>query len=67
MPIPEDEANMPDRPDTDPGKPGDMARPGTPGTGENVCPACRGEMVIDGKPCTTCNGTGIVIDAIGGG
>lgn len=47
--------------------PGDQAAPGTPGTGENLCPACGGDGQIDGKPCATCEGTGTVITGIGGG
>ena len=46
--------------------PGDMALPGTPGTGENVCPDCNGAGDIDGKPCPNCQGSGIVIEGIGG-
>jgi len=47
-------------------KPGDEAAPGTPGTGENVCPECNGRGRIDGRPCTNCGGTGTVISGIGG-
>jgi hypothetical protein len=46
--------------------PGDMAEPGTPGTGENVCPVCGGGGEVDGKPCANCEGSGIVIEGIGG-
>ena len=46
--------------------PGDMAPPGTPGTGENVCPDCNGSGQVDGGTCPTCLGTGRVIDGIGG-
>jgi hypothetical protein len=46
---------------------GDEAAPGTPGTGENVCPACKGSKEIDEVPCLYCAGTGIVIEGIGGG
>jgi DnaJ-class molecular chaperone len=47
--------------------PGDQAAPGTPGTGENVCPHCRGIGRIDGSACANCGGTGKVIAGIGGG
>ena len=46
--------------------PGDEAAPGTPGTGENLCRACQGSGQIDGKPCATCDGTGKVVQGIGG-
>ena len=46
--------------------PGDMALPGTPGTGENVCPEGNGTGAIDGTACTICGGTGTVIEGIGG-
>lgn len=48
-------------------KPGDQATPGTPGTGENVCPECRGTGKTDDKPCPHCQGTGKIITGIGGG
>jgi hypothetical protein len=51
------------RPDVNPG---DQARPGTPGTGENICPECGGKGTRDGKPCTNCGGTGKVIEGVGG-
>lgn len=47
--------------------PGDQAAPGTPGTGENVCPRCNGSGTIDGGTCPTCEGSGTVIEGIGGG
>lgn len=46
--------------------PGDQATPGTPGTGENVCPQCRGVGRLDGQPCATCGGTGRVTEGLGG-
>jgi RecJ-like exonuclease len=46
--------------------PGDEAAPGTPGTGEDVCPECHGKGRIDGAPCPNCGGSGKVIRAIGG-
>lgn len=47
--------------------PGDQAAPGTPGTGENLCPDCSGSGRLEGKPCPTCGGTGKVITGISGG
>ncbi len=47
--------------------PGDEAPPGTPDTGENLCPKCGGTGRIDGEPCRNCGGTGRVIEGIGGG
>ena len=49
-------------------KPGDEALPGTPGTGEDICPECRGTGKLkDGDECPTCEGTGRIVQAIGGG
>lgn len=53
-------------PASGPQKPGDKAAPGTPGTGEHLCPDCSGSGKLEGKPCPTCNGTGKVIEGIGG-
>jgi hypothetical protein len=47
--------------------PGDDARPGTPGTGENICPVCVGSGRVDGGLCSNCEGTGKVTEGIGGG
>lgn len=46
--------------------PGDQAPPGTPGTGENICPVCSGEGTVDGQKCVNCGGTGMVIEGISG-
>jgi DnaJ-class molecular chaperone len=46
--------------------PGDQAPPGTPGTGENVCPQCGGTGRLGASACPTCQGTGKVIAGIGG-
>lgn len=47
--------------------PGDEAPPGTPGTGETLCPDCGGKaQSAEGKPCPTCGGTGRVVAGIGG-
>jgi hypothetical protein len=46
--------------------PGDEAPPGTPGTGEDICPRCGGSGRIDGARCPECEGTGKVNVGIGG-
>ena len=46
--------------------PGDEARPGTPGTGEDLCPECHGSGKKAGKRCANCAGTGKIIRGIGG-
>lgn len=46
--------------------PGDVAPAGTPGTGENFCPDCAGTGRRNGAGCKTCDGTGKVIQGIGG-
>lgn len=51
--------------------PGDEAKSGTPGTGENVCPVCHGTKTVANAtganaPCPNCGGTGVVIEGIGG-
>jgi RecJ-like exonuclease len=46
--------------------PGDQAAPGTRGTGENVCPTCKGSGRVEAKACETCGGTGKVIEGVGG-
>ena len=46
--------------------PGDEAPQGTPGAGENICPACGGPGQLDGATCETCAGTGVVIEEVGG-
>jgi Protein of unknown function (DUF2934) len=47
--------------------PGDDARPGTPGTGEDICGICNGTGQVDGVPCPNCGGSGKVVAGIGGG
>ena len=47
--------------------PGDQAAPGTPGTGEDICPDCGGSGADGhGAPCPNCAGTGKIIVGIGG-
>lgn len=52
---------------TTPTNPGDDAAPGTPGTGEDLCPRCGGSGELDGGECPNCGGSGKVIEGIGGG
>jgi hypothetical protein len=48
--------------------PGDDAPPGTPGTGEDVCPECSGKgQLTSGGKCPNCGGTGKVIKGVAGG
>lgn len=48
--------------------PGDDAEPGTPGTGEDICPTCHGSgKLADGRSCPSCGGTGRIVEGIGGG
>ena len=46
--------------------PGDQAPPGTPGTGEDVCPRCGGSGKQGASACPDCGGTGRVNVGIGG-
>ena len=46
--------------------PGDQAPPGTPGTGEAVCPKCGGSGRDGEQACANCDGSGKVIQGIGG-
>ena len=46
--------------------PGDDAAPGTPGTGEDICPVCGGKGKVDNSECDNCGGTGFITKAIGG-
>ena len=47
--------------------PGDEAPPGTPGTGENLCPHCKGKGEHEGVRCPVCGGSGKVIEGLAGG
>jgi DnaJ-class molecular chaperone len=47
--------------------PGDEAKPGTPGTGEDICPECNGKGRNQrGEKCPNCGGTGKIVRGIGG-
>ncbi len=56
MPNPDPETN-----------PGDEAKPGTPGTGKDVCQTCHGSGGVDAGACETCGGSGKVIRVIESG
>jgi DnaJ-class molecular chaperone len=47
--------------------PGDEAAPGTPSTGEGLCPECGGSGRLNDQPCQNCGGTGKIIQGISGG
>jgi hypothetical protein len=47
--------------------PDDDPEPGTPGTGEDTCPVCHGSGKKDGEECPRCDGTGRIVEGIGGG
>jgi hypothetical protein len=64
MTKPQDQSIPQDKPKL---SPGDVAEPGTPGTGEDVCPECKGSGHVGSAPCATCGGTGKVTEGIGGG
>jgi hypothetical protein len=61
------EAEVPAEGGTADMNPGDEAPPGTPGTGEDICPDCGGNGRKDNKKCPTCGGTGRVVKGISGG
>ena len=54
------------KPTTKQMNPGDQAPPGTPGTGENICPKCGGKGSLGGNDCEYCGGTGRVTEGVGG-
>lgn len=46
--------------------PGDQAPPGSPQSGERLCPRCGGAgRQASGTPCEFCGGTGKVIELVG--
>lgn len=62
------EATVPDRVKPKPPRmsPGDQGPPGTPGTGENICPRCSGSGRLGERSCPHCSGTGLIVQGIGG-
>lgn len=59
-------AHTDERPKNTAPRPGDQAPEGTLGTGEVVCPRCRGTGRLDNLVCPNCEGTGVVVIGIGG-
>jgi hypothetical protein len=47
--------------------PGDALPDDALGAGETICYACSGSGRIEGERCSTCAGTGKVIEAVSGG
>ena len=46
--------------------PGDEVPPGSPGSGEATCPACKGDGKLgDGQACESCGGTGKITQLVG--
>lgn len=35
--------------------------------GQDVCPRCGGSGRVEGGTCDRCNGTGVVVEPVGGG
>ncbi len=61
---PRREASDPERPPA----PGDEVPPGTEGAAEADCPRCGGTGRLEnGEEDPNCNGTGVIIKAVGGG
>jgi DnaJ-class molecular chaperone len=48
------------------GRVGDEVPPGTSGSGDDVCPRCKGSGKMEGQECEFCSGTGMITRAIGG-
>ncbi|WP_188311945.1 hypothetical protein [Salinarimonas soli] len=46
-------------------KPGDEVAPGTPQSGETLCPACGGSGSVESRLCEACRGTGTVTALVG--
>jgi len=44
---------------------GDEVAPGTPQSGEAICPACKGTGQKDEAPCAECGGSGKIIALVG--
>ena len=48
-------------------RPGDEAPRGAPGSGEDICPECKGTGRSHGAVCPNCSGSGKITSGIGGG
>ena len=59
---------MTEKPESPEGRrPGDEAPADEPSAGENACPECGGSGRKDGAECRNCEGSGRIVEAIGGG
>lgn len=47
--------------------PGNQATPGTPGTGEAICPRCSGTGRVGSGECSDCGGAGRIIEGVSAG
>jgi DnaJ-class molecular chaperone len=45
--------------------PGDEDLPGTPQTGDDICPTCNGSGNLQQKPCPDCGGSGKITVIVG--
>lgn len=50
---------------TDQRNPGDEAPPGSPQTGEAICPECGGSGKKADQACPNCGGTGRIVQIVG--
>jgi DnaJ-class molecular chaperone len=46
-------------------KPGDEVAPGTPQSGQAICPACGGKGSVEGRSCESCRGSGTITALVG--
>lgn len=44
---------------------GDEVSPGTPQSGEAICPSCKGTGIREGEACPDCGGSGKIIALVG--
>jgi DnaJ-class molecular chaperone len=40
--------------------------PPAKGDEDGICPECRGSGLVEGNPCPRCDGTGRLVEGIGG-
>jgi hypothetical protein len=57
---------LPTQGETSDMNPGDEVPPGSPDSGENICPKCHGSGKAGDGECENCGGTGKIIQGIGG-
>lgn len=59
-------SSSPEVPGANQRHPGDEAEPGTPQTGEDICPECNGSGQKNGQAqCPNCGGTGRIVKIVG--